>query len=243
MGLMAARLIVSLPVAEDGFGLHPGAETFAAALAERGLPLSLLVRPVGPAGPLAPGARVAGWLRERRSAGDELVLHGYDHSQRPLGPQTRIRRAEFSALPAHEAALRLAAARWVTDRAGLELTAFAPPAWRVSAGTLTALAARGFTTCADEAGVHLLGGPVPGAVRAPVLETGARTPEVLTTRLLVAKATRAARRGALVRIAVRGDDLRRPERRAALLGVVDFVLGSGASGATHGSATAVACAA
>ncbi len=240
---MAARLIVSLPVAEDGSGLGRGAETFAAALGERGLPVSLLVRPVGPAGPLAPGSRVAGWLRERRAAGDELVLHGYDHSQRPLGPQTRIRRAEFSALPAHEAALRLAAARWVTDRAGLELTAFAPPAWRASSGTLTALALRGFTMCADEACVHLLAGPVPGAVRAPVLETGARTPEVLNARLVVARATRAARRGGLVRIAVRGDDLRRPERRAALLGVVDLVLGSGASGATHGSATAVACAA
>jgi uncharacterized protein len=92
-----------------------------------------------------------------------LVLHGYDHSRRPLGPQHRLRRAEFSALPAHEATLRLAAARWVTQRAGLELVAFASPDWRASVGTLTALAARGFTVCGDAVGVHLFTGPTPGS--------------------------------------------------------------------------------
>jgi predicted deacetylase len=152
---VAARLIVSLTADEDVAGLEP----FADALAARRVPLSLLVRPVGPEGPLAPRSRRAGWLRERQSGGDALVPHGYDHSRRPLGPQHRIRRAEFSALPAHEATLRLAAARWVTERAGLELVAFAPPDWRASVGTLTALAARGFAVCGDAVGVHLFTGP------------------------------------------------------------------------------------
>jgi predicted deacetylase len=242
---VAARLIVSLPVAGDSGETLAEVESFADALAGRGVPLSLQVRPVSPQGPLAPTSHVAGWLRERRTGGDALVLHGYDHSRRPLGPQHRIRRAEFSALPPHEAALRLAAARWVMERAGLETGAFTPPGWRASAGTLTALSSRGFAVCADEAGVHLLQAPLSGPVRARLLgfETGPRGPEAMCARLLVAKAARTARRGGLVRIAVRRGDLFRPERRGAVLAAVDAALGHGATGATYGSITAVALAA
>jgi uncharacterized protein len=239
---VVGRLIVSLPVADDALA---DVESFADALALRGVSLSLLVRPVGPEGPLAPRARLAGWLRERRSGGDVLVLHGYDHSRRPLGPQHRIRRAEFSALPAHEATLRLAAARWVMERAGLDTRSFTPPGWRASPGTLTALAARGFAVCADEGGVHLLAAPVSGPVRSRLLgfETGPRGPEAMCGRLLIAKAAGKARRGGLVRIAVRHDDLRRPERRDAVLGAVDVALGHGATGATYESITTPALAA
>ena len=238
---MAARLIVSLTADEELAGLEPFADTLAA----RRVPLSLLVRPVGPEGPLAPRSRRAGWLRERQSGGDALVLHGYDHSRRPLGPQHRIRRAEFSALPAHEATLRLAAARWVTERAGLELVAFAPPDWRASVGTLTALAARGFAVCGDAVGVHLFTGPTPVLARARLLgfESGPRVPETMSAALLVARASRAGRRGGVVRIAVCGDDLRRPERRDAVLRAVDLVLGHGATGATYASIADVALAA
>jgi predicted deacetylase len=238
---VAARLIVSLTVDDDVAGL----QSFADAPAERRIPLSLLVRPVGPDGPLTPTSHRAGWLRERHSGGDALVLHGYDHSRCPLGPQHRIRRAEFSALPAHEATLRLAAARWVTERAGLELAAFAPPDWRASVGTLTALAARGFAVCGDTAGVHLLTGPAPRLARARLLgfETRPRVPETMSAALLVARASRAGRRGGMVRIAVCGDDLRRPERRGAVLRAVDLVLGYGATGATYASITDLSLAA
>ena len=58
-------------------------------------------------------------------------------------------------------------------------------------------------------------------------------------RLLVAETARTARRGGLVRIAVRGDDLRRPERLHALLAAVDLVLGVGATGETYASVAAV----
>ncbi|MGZ8750740.1 MAG: DUF2334 domain-containing protein, partial [Pseudonocardia sp.] len=88
---MAARLIVSV-TADDTADLL----SFADSVADRGVPLSLLVRPVGSQGPLEPTSRLAGWLRERHTGGDALVLHGYDHSRRPLGPQGRIRRTEFS---------------------------------------------------------------------------------------------------------------------------------------------------
>lgn len=242
---MAARLIVSLPVEGDSFEVLANVESFADALADRGVPLSIQIRPVGPEGPLPPQSRLAGWLRERRTGGDALVLHGYDHSRRPLGSQHRIRRAEFSALPSHEAALRLAAARWVMERAGLETAAFTPPGWRASAGTLTALSVRGFAVCADEVGVHLLKPPVSAPVRARVLgyETGPRGPEAMCARLLVAKAARTARRGGLVRIAVGRDDLHRAERRGAALAAVDAALGHGATGTTYESTTSIALAA
>jgi uncharacterized protein len=231
---VVAPLIVSLPVADDGSGLQPYAESFAATLADRGLPLSLLVRPVGPAGPMTPGSRLAGWLRERREGGDALVLNGYDHSHRALGP-----RPEFAALPAHEATLRLAAARWVTDRAGLDISAFVPPGWRASPGTLTALAERDFVVCADESGLHLLSGPVPSLVRARLFGfRGVAPTDAWRARLLVAETTRTARRGGLVRIAVRGDDVRRPERLHAVLAAVDLVLAAGSTGATYASLVA-----
>ena len=79
------------------------------------MPLSLLVQPLGPEGPLSPASRLVRWLRERPACDDALVLHGYDHSRRPLRSSAPDPRAEFSALPAHEAALRLAAAAWLTN--------------------------------------------------------------------------------------------------------------------------------
>jgi predicted deacetylase len=82
---VAARLIVSM-TADDSADVL----SFADSVAERGVPLSLLVRPVGSDGPLAPTSRLVGWLRERQAGGDALVLHGYDHSRRPRGPQRRI---------------------------------------------------------------------------------------------------------------------------------------------------------
>jgi predicted deacetylase len=236
---VVAPLIVSLPVADDGSGLQPYVESFAATLTDRGLPLSLLVRPVGPAGPMTPGSRLAGWLRDRHDGGDALVLNGYDHSHRALGPQRRIPRPEFAALPEHEATLRLAAARWVTDRAGLDIGAFVPPGWRASAGTLTALAARDFAVCADETGLHLLAGPVPSLVRARLFGfRGVAPTDAWRARLLFAETARTARRGGLVRIAVRGDDVRRPERLQAVLAAVDLVLAAGATGATYASLVA-----
>jgi hypothetical protein len=74
-------------------------------------------------------------------------------------------------------------------------------------------------------------------------ETGPRGPEAMCGRLLIAKAAGKARRGGLVRIAVRHDDLRRPERRDAVLGAVDVALGHGATGATYESITTPALAA
>ena len=126
------------------------------------------------------------------------------------------------------------------ERAGLKTAAFAPPGWRASAGTMTALAAREFAVCALEAEVHLLAEHLPGLLRARgALSTPLCGPEAMCARLLMAKAARTARRGGLVRIAVRSDDPHRPERRDAVLAAVDLALGRGAAGATNASISAM----
>src|SRR3954469_19110594 len=82
-GAMAARLVVSL----SGLTADPAVLDQAAALADdldaRGVAVSHLFRPRSRAG--AADAHVAGWLRERRAAGDEIVLHGFDHTPDPIG--------------------------------------------------------------------------------------------------------------------------------------------------------------
>ena len=170
------------------------------------------------------------------------MLHGYDHSADPIGSRRVGRRAEFAALPRHEAGLRLVAARRVLTAVGLRTDLFAPPRWLASEGTVEALREQGFGVLADENGVRALGGDV--LVRARVLgfrASGERRPvaddqqaaEAWRCRLLVAEVARTARRGGLVRINVRAKDLKRTPRRDAALAAVDAALGLGAVPVTY----------
>ncbi|MHA6779919.1 DUF2334 domain-containing protein [Pseudonocardia saturnea] len=232
---MAARLIVSLSgLSDDSL---PRGVAFAAALDARGVALSQLYRPGAWAGQA--DAPLVGWLRERREHGDAIVLHGFDHS---AGPARVGRRAEFAALPRHEAGLRLRAARRTLGAVDLRTDLFVPPRWIASAGTVDALREQGFTMLADENGVHRLDGP--GSVRARVLGfrvSGERRPvaddataaEVWRCRVLVAEVGRVARRGGVVRINVRAKDLRRPARAEAALAAVDAALTAGAVPVTY----------
>lgn len=230
---MAAPLMVSLS------GLHDddlsAAAAFAAALDARGVPLSQLLRPVGPGGPVRPGSPLACFVHARRDAGDALVLHGYDHVADPTAAKQRLalgRRAEFAALPRHEAGLRLTGARRVLTALGLRTDAFAAPRWLASPGTVEALAEQGFTVLADEHGVRRLDGAAP-PVRGRVLGLRARAGESWVQRPLADEAARTARRGAAVRIHVRSDDLTDPVRRSAVLAAVDAALTAGAAPTTY----------
>jgi len=197
-------------------------------LGARGVRTSLLVIPRAP-GPLD-------WLRHRRAGGDAVLLHGYDHTADPIGswgPHSvaRIgRRAEFATLPAHEAGLRLLAAGALLDGVGLHTDAFAPPRWLASPGTLRALRRRGFSLCADAAGVRDL--------RAGLVHRGRvlgfnGTGEPWWCRAMVLGAARTARRGGLVRLAIDAADLAYPGRRGALLDAVDIALHHGARPSTY----------
>lgn len=230
---MAARLIVSLSGLSDDAALERGRE-FAAALDARAVPLTHLYRPAS-----APDA-LAGWIRERRAAGDALALHGYDHTAKPLGSASALRRrAEFADLPRHEAGLRLTAARRALTASGLRTDVFVPPRWLASDGTVEALTQQGFRVLADENGVRDL---VAGVVdRARVLgfrvtggsEQDRMAGEQWRLRLLGAEVGATARRGGLVRINVRAKDLKRPARLAAVLAAVDSALGLGAAPTTY----------
>ena len=245
---MAARLIVSLSgLSEDAPESLVRAVAFAAELDARGVPLSQLFRPGG----ARADSPLVSWLHQRRAAGDTVVLHGFDHTEDPIGnwqssALARVgRRAEFATLPRHEAGLRLTAARRTLTALGLRTAVFVPPRWLASAGTVEALVEQGFAVLADESAVRALQGP--GAeVRARVLgfrasgekrpvAEGRRAAEAWRSRLLAAEVLRTARRGGLVRINVRDKDLRRPERVESALAAIDAALALGAVPDTYGA--------
>jgi uncharacterized protein len=234
---VTARLIVSLSgLSDDAPEPLAAAAGFAARLDSRGVPLSQLVRPRGPVGSPIPDSRLVRWLQERRSAGDAVVLHGYDHRRNPVGArQLRGRRAEFAALPRHEAGLRLIAARRALAEFSLRTDVFAPPRWLASPGTVKALREQGFRVLADETGIRFLRLPEPSdLVRSRVLGFRAvgdherAVGEAWRCRVLIAEVSRTVRRGGLVRINVRAKDLRHPARRDAVLVAVDGALALGA---------------
>ncbi|CAL9667208.1 hypothetical protein SUDANB95_07265 [Actinosynnema sp. ALI-1.44] len=216
---MVATLVVSLS------GIGPSTLARCADLADeldrRRVPLSLLLAPRK----AVPGAALD-WVRARVRGADALVLHGFDHDADPCRrPVSLRRRAEFSALPAHEAGLRLVAARAALHRLGLATDSFAPPSWLASPGTLVALRRHRFAVCADMAGVRDLrtGDVRPGRVRM-----------VTDHWSYLAGVGRAARRGALVRIGVDAADLDR--LRDPVLDAVDLALHHEAVPRTYSSA-------
>ncbi|MGW5051161.1 DUF2334 domain-containing protein [Actinokineospora sp. NPDC004072] len=215
---MSARLVVSLSgITARSLDACAG---FAAELDRRGVPLSALLAP------RLLTAEVADWARER-----PVLAHGFDHAAAPCGRRAVPgRRAEFAALPAHEAGLRLTAAVAALDRAGLATTAFAPPRWIASPGTLVALRRAGFTLCADLVGVRELD---TGVVHRGLPLTAGPRAEPWRCCALVRLAARAARRGGLVRVAADAADLARPGARQALLDAVDIAVHLGARPLTH----------
>lgn len=226
---MTARLVVSL----SGIGartLHRCAE-LAGELDHRGVALSLLLAPrIGGA---EQSSAVVEWVRQRRVRGDALLLHGFDHQVGPRQvPVPPGRKAEFAALPAHEAGLRLTAANRAMDRLGIRTDCFAPPRWLTSKGTLAALPRHGFVLCADGTSIRDLR---TGAVHKGFVlgfGNGERT-EPWWCFALVLGAARVARRGGLVRLAVDAADLARPGPRQALMDAVDIAIHHGADPTTY----------
>ena len=243
-----SHLVVSISGLSDDSpqSLHRAAD-FTAELDARGVPASQLFRPRGASGPTPPDAPLVRFLHERRDSGDAIVLHGYDHSHDPaeVGLLTRVgRRAEFAALPRHEAGLRLTAARRALTVVGLRTDVFVPPRWLASPGTVEALCVQGFRVLADENGVQLLDGEATDVVCSKVLgfrvsgekralADDRRAAESWRCRVLVAEVARTARSGGLVRINVRAKDLKRPPRHDAVLTAIDAALELGAVPGTY----------
>ena len=182
------------------------------------MPVSLLVAPRLKGGyRLDRDPSTVEWLAGRRSAGDAILLNGYDDAA------TKQRRGEFATLPAHEANLRLMAADRVLEHLALRTRLFAPPRWTVSPGTITALPHNGFRLLADLHGITDLVRKT--TVRARVLGIGEGfLAEPWWCRMLVLSAERVARRDGIVRVAVAARHLRKPGPLQAMLDAVDLAL-------------------
>nr|WP_296774437.1 DUF2334 domain-containing protein [Rhodococcus sp. (in: high G+C Gram-positive bacteria)] len=217
---MSGALIVSVSGINNDTCEH--AAEFAGELDKRGVALSLLVAPrLKDKYRLTQDESTQDWLRGRRDRGDAIVLHGYDQAA------TKRRRAEFAALPRHEARLRLVAADRVMEQTGLRTRVFAAPRWLASPGAVAALPDAGFRMIAGISGIHDL--ETGSVTRARVLGIGEGVgAEPWWCRALVIGAGRTARRGGLVRLAVSAKQLGRTGPRQAMIDAVDLAMYSGA---------------
>jgi predicted deacetylase len=114
-------------------------------------PLTLLIVPdFHHRAPVASDPAFVRAMDARLARGDELVLHGLfhlDEAAPPRTPRDFVRRrlmtqaeGEFAALPAGDAAARLARGIALFDAHGWPVHGFVPPAWLASDGTRAALA-------------------------------------------------------------------------------------------------------
>lgn len=212
---MAGRLIVSVSKINDRTLGH--LDEFHQLLDSRGVPVSLFVAPRLKHGYRLDSDRTTTeWLRQRRSSGDAVVLHGFDEA-------AKGRRGEFAALRAHEANLRLIAADRCLEAHGLRTRLFAAPGWNTSPGTLTALPRNGFRLLVGlYSTVDLVRGT---SCRGRAIGIGAGfLTEPWWCRTVVLSAERIARRGGTVRLAVSARQLGRPGPRQAVLDAVDLAL-------------------
>ena len=214
-----ARLIVSLSGLTDD-SLPRGA-AFAEALDARGVAVSQLYRP----GAWDARSDVPAGRRGCTGAGQPATRSCCTGTTTAVPAAARVgRRAEFAALPRHEAGSAADARRGARSRrwATCAPTCSCRRAGWPRPGTVEALREQGFRMLADESGVRLLrdaagDGPRPRARFPCAAGTGAGRREARGGRGVavpraVAEVARTARRGGLVRINVRAKDLRRAAR-------------------------------
>ena len=227
MGCMTGSLVVS--VSGTSAATLDATMKLAAECDDRSVPLSLLISPKRQAGEPA----VLDWLRGRTTgpgATDTLALHSMSGPTRR--PITGLYTREFAMLPAHEAGLKLLAARTMLHHLGLPTETFAPPGWVASPGTVSALRRNGFRLCAELRGVRDLIGGVWFAGRVLGFGPGRRA-EHWWSAAMVLGAGRSARRGGLVRLAVDAADLARPGVATAVRDAVDIALHHGVTPLTY----------
>lgn len=205
----------------------PHLDEFRRLLDGRAVPVSLFVAPRQKhAYRLESDDATIAWLRQQRSAGDAVVLHGFDEAA------TKRRRSEFSILGAHEANLRLMAADRILEQVGLRTRLFSAPGWTASDGTMRVLPRNGFRLLIGMRGTADL---VRGTeVRSRLLGIGAGfLTEPWWCRSLVLTAERLARRGGTVRVAVSARQLGKSGPRQAVLDAVDLALMHGCAAAVY----------
>jgi predicted deacetylase len=221
---MSASLVVS--IAGINVNTLDACHDLAAELDHRSVPLSLLVTP----GRQSADRAALDWVTERVAGRDALVLHGFDHGDRVSTTRRLLTGAAL--VPAHEAGLKLISLRTRLDALGLHPECFAPAHWVIAPGALGSLRRAGFRVCAELHGVRDL--------RRDTMQLGrvigfGQGEHGLSWRCLavVMSASRAARKGALVRLAVDGAMLGRPGVHSAIVDAVDIALHHDATPTTY----------
>lgn len=199
----------------------------------RGLPLTLLVVPDYH----GRGAALPAWYREaltqRLAGGDELALHGWRHlddGPPPAGPVDWLRRriytaaeGEFAALPAAEAARRLAAGRAWFAAQGWPLAGFVAPAWLLGPGAWAALAVPPLLAYTTTLG-HFHALAPRRTVAAPALAYSSRS-ALRRAASLACNALPRRAEGALLRVALHPADARHPAIVGQVLRRLESLLG------------------
>lgn len=226
MTAASPALVVSVSGIRDDRLLD--AARFTAALENRGISPSLLIAPhLGADWSLRDAPAVLDWVRRRRDEGMELLLAGFDQSERG-------RRGEFATLDAHEASLRLTAATRQMDALGLNTDMFAPPRWLLSPGTLEVLPDHGFRIAADLHGVHDLVTGATDPTRVLALGEGFGAPR-WWRRAVRNSINRALSENRPMRLSVSAARLRDEKVRRDILKIVDLAVAAGARPAGYGA--------
>ena len=143
---MTGSLLVSISSILDK--TRGAADSTLEKLSAEGVPVALLIAPhIDGNWHLVKDPETLAWIQEKIGQGSVLILNGFDQA-------VQGRRAEFATLEAHEARLRLLGASRQMAALGLETDKFAPPRWRLSAGTLEAAEKCGFQVVGSTKGIY-----------------------------------------------------------------------------------------
>ncbi|WKD60514.1 hypothetical protein CCICO_02315 [Corynebacterium ciconiae DSM 44920] len=193
----------------------------------RDLPVSILVAPRVEGWRLKRDRSTQQWLQHCVTQGHCLVLNGFDAS-------VQGRRTEFATLPAHEARLRLRGALRLMGDAGFELDLFAPPRWRMSAGTLAVLPELGFRGGASTKRIYNFG--TGGFIRTRNLSVGEGYGTASWWRSSITQAARrGAARGNTIRLSISARSLATTGAQRDFFHAIDAATGYGADLHTYRS--------
>lgn len=219
MNSEAPALVVSISGIRDDRLLDVA--RFATALTDRGVVPSLLVAPhAGSDWSLRNSQAVMRWIRRREAEGSELLLAGFDQTDKG-------RRGEFAALGEHEARLRLTAATRQMQALGLNTDMFAPPRWNLSRGTKAVLPDLGYRIAADLNGVHDLVSGTVDATRVVAFGEGFGAAG-WWRRAVAATIERNIDAGRSIRLSVSASRLSELKVRRDALRTIDYAVNSGA---------------
>lgn len=238
---MAPRLVVS--VHDVAPATLEASQRWARHLDARGVPATLLAVP----GPwkgvrLTEDPATTDWLWVRASGGDEISLHGWNHTaaegvrslRAGIGRCVARGAEEFWTLDGRTAARRVRDGLAALESVDLHPVGFTPPGWLIGQHARHAVRACGLGYIADHRGATGFATGV--RLSAPALSHRPNgVGEKAGAMAMAAIVRRRTAAGADVRIALHPDDLTRPALVDTTLSAIDEALAAGAEPTTYGA--------